>query len=529
MSAVATLTAAEVAEFRAAVHGELSRLWPSPRAVGEPDAGGARLHAVWDAAAAQEWTALGRLGALDAALAATEELGRCACPLPLMDVYVATRLRAGLDDSIRPVVALDCRNEPVRAVEAADVATHLLLLPREGGGRVRLCTLGEVTPAPGLARPAWADVSPAAQVEAVPVDADALEEAKALLRLGLAVRATAAAEATHRLAVEHAKTRHAFGMPIGTFQAVSHRCANGEIDVVAARALVEEAVRLHAVGAPAWALASELAVAYAAHAARRVQLGAHHTLAAIGFFDEHEAPWLFRRVHADVLRLAGLPLGAGEPADVLLDQGVSLPRLELGDEAERFRTELAAFIEGRDVHDRAFTQALGDAGYLALAYGRGASPEEQMVLHEELRYRGAEPNVLAAASLIGGAIVRHGTEEQKERFLPLIAQGSLPFSLAYSEPEVGSDLANLRTRAVRDGGDWVIDGQKLWGTNAHRAGWCWLAARTDPDAESPHGGITVFLFSCRGRAGSCSSTSASRTRSRARRSSTASACPTPTA
>jgi alkylation response protein AidB-like acyl-CoA dehydrogenase len=482
------MTAAEVADFRAALHGDLGRLWPSPRVASEPDAGGARLGAVWDAAVAQGWTALGRLGALDAALEATAELGRCACPLPLMDAYVAARLCPELDESIRPVVAVD----PARVVEATEVATHVLLLPRERGGAARLCTVAERTATPGLARPAWAAVTPGPQVDAVPVDAAAVEEAKILLRLGLAVRAMAAAEATHRLAVEHAKTRHAFGKPIGAFQAVSHRCANCEIDVAAARGLIEEAVRLHAAGAAAWPLASELAVAHAARAARRVQLGAHHTLAAIGFFEEHEGPWLFRRVHADVLRLAELPISAGEPADVLLEQGVSLPPLELGEAAERFRSELAAFLEGGETSDR----SLAAAGYLEMAYGgRDASVEEQMVLHEELRYRGVEPNLLAAASLIGGAIVRHGTEEQKERFLPLIAAGRLPFYLAYSESSIGSDLAGLRTRAVRDGDDWVIDGQKLWGTNAHRAEWCWLAARTGPDAEVPHRGITVFLFS----------------------------------
>ena len=154
-----------------------------------------------------------------------------------------------------------------------------------------------------------------------------------LLRLGLAVRSMAAAEASHELAIEHAGTRHAFGKPIGAFQAVSHRCANCQIDIVAARGLVDEAVRLHGVGDPMWPLASELAVAYAAKAARRVQLGAQQTLAAIGFFEEHDAPWLFRRVQADVLRLGEFPLDEGEPADVLLERGVSLPRLELGEVA----------------------------------------------------------------------------------------------------------------------------------------------------------------------------------------------------
>jgi alkylation response protein AidB-like acyl-CoA dehydrogenase len=502
-----TLTQEESADFRAAVHGGLARVWPSPRVAGEPQAGDELLRAVWDVAVAQEWTALGGEDALDAALAATEELGRCACSLPLMDVYVTARVLGRVEDAIaggtvRPVVAMDHGDAPVHAVEAAGAATHVLLLPREGGGEARLCELRTVDRTPGLAVPAWADIRPGLVTETAAVGPDALEEAKALLRLGLVVRAAAAARAAHELAVEHAKTRHAFGRPIGAFQAVSHRCANAEIDLAALRALVDEAVRLRGVDDPAWPLAVELAVAYGAAAAPRVQLGAQHTLAAIGFFDEHEAPWLFRRVHADVLRVAEFPLAAGEPADVLLEHGASLPRLELGEAAERFRGELSAFLDTRGPleDDSGLAAALAAGGYMGMAWpprhgGRDASVEELMVLHEELRYRGAKPSLLAAAELIGNAIVRHGTVDQQAHFLPLIAEGRLPFYLGYSEPEVGSDLANLRTRAVRDGDEWVIDGQKLWGTGAHLAEYCWLAARTDSDAHGPHAGITVFLFS----------------------------------
>ncbi len=510
------LTQLEVSEFQAAVRGELGRVWPSPRSAGEQEAGGRALRAVWDIAAAQEWTGLGAMGALDAALAAMHELGSCACPLPLMDVYVATRLVAGrvdlqgaiLDGSIRPIIAIDPGNAPVQAAEAAFAASHVLLLPRDGSAEARLCEVGEATATPGLAIPEWAEVCLGAEVASLPVTAAAAEEAKALLRLGLAVRAMAAGEAGHQLAVEHAKTRYAFGKAIGAFQAVSHRCANCEIDVTIGRRLADEAVRLHDGRGPLWALASELAVSHAANAARRVQLQAQHTLAAIGFFEEHSAPWLFRRVHADVLRLGEFALAAGEPADVLLECGVSLPRIALSETAERFRGELSAFLEERQrargtadlAGDAGLTAALAAAGYVGMAWpeadgGRGASVEEQMVLHEELRYRGAEPKVLSAAELIGNAIVRHGTGDQKARFLPLIVKGRLPFYLGYSEPEVGSDLASLRTRAVRDGHDWVINGQKLWGTGAETAEYCWLAARTDPDAEPPHAGITIFLFS----------------------------------
>jgi alkylation response protein AidB-like acyl-CoA dehydrogenase len=95
--------------------------------------------------------------------------------------------------------------------------------------------------------------------------------------------------------------------------------------------------------------------------------------------------------------------------------------------------------------------------------------------------------------LLGNSILKHGSPEQKEKFLPLIRRGELAFCLGYSEPEAGSDLASLKTRAVRDGDSWVINGQKLWTTGGHTADWVWLAVRTDPDAKPRHAGITVFL------------------------------------
>jgi alkylation response protein AidB-like acyl-CoA dehydrogenase len=126
--------------------------------------------------------------------------------------------------------------------------------------------------------------------------------------------------------------------------------------------------------------------------------------------------------------------------------------------------------------------------------GRGASLAEQVVLNEEITY-GRVPVVLqmAAVTLIAPAILRHGSPEQRDRILPLIRQGALRFCLGYSEPEAGSDLASLRTRAERDGDEWVVNGQKLWSTGAHRASHVWLATRTDPEVLPPHAGITVFL------------------------------------
>jgi alkylation response protein AidB-like acyl-CoA dehydrogenase len=95
--------------------------------------------------------------------------------------------------------------------------------------------------------------------------------------------------------------------------------------------------------------------------------------------------------------------------------------------------------------------------------------------------------------LLGNSILRHGTAAQQAAFLPLIRAGKMRFCLGYSEPEAGSDLASLRTRAQRDGAGWLINGQKLWTTGGHLASHVWLATRTDPGATPPHAGITVFL------------------------------------
>ncbi|MFC4063539.1 acyl-CoA dehydrogenase family protein, partial [Actinoplanes subglobosus] len=124
---------------------------------------------------------------------------------------------------------------------------------------------------------------------------------------------------------------------------------------------------------------------------------------------------------------------------------------------------------------------------------RGASVEEQTVFGEELAYERQTLISKGAADMLGTAILRHGTPEQQARFLPLIASGDFPFYLGYSEPEVGSDLASLHTKAVRDGDEWIVNGRKSWGTGAHTAQWVWLATRTDPEARPPHAGITLFL------------------------------------
>jgi alkylation response protein AidB-like acyl-CoA dehydrogenase len=126
--------------------------------------------------------------------------------------------------------------------------------------------------------------------------------------------------------------------------------------------------------------------------------------------------------------------------------------------------------------------------------GGGLSKEENQVLGEELRRINARPaHVGMGISMIGPALLEFGTEEQKQQHLPKIARGEIWWCQGYSEPGAGSDLASLRTSALEDGDEYVINGQKIWTSGADHADWIFCLVRTDPDA-SKHDGITFILF-----------------------------------
>lgn len=510
------LTTDELVLFASAVDGVLARAWPLPRSAGDEQAG-SMLADLWGTSAKQGWTSLAVDGAVDALLMAVARCGRVACPLPLVDVYVAAQLLAGdpnLRDSIvngdiRPVVAVTGQpQQRFRFVEGAGAATHVLSLVT-GARVVRLLPIVDGAAQPGLAKPDWWDVTvgpvPSCEITA---SREAFDQAVTLMRLGLVVRAIHAADRSLEHAIQHAKDRFAFGKAIGSFQAVSHRAANGSTDMAAAKSLISQAVQARLSNPEEAILASELAVEFSGPAAVRTQFGAAHTLAAPGYFEEHDAPWLFRRVNADVAKLEAFAPSGGSVADLMIETGEGLPSLNLGEQAEAFRHEVREFVEPfrtgaaviheRDRDNPRLTAAAAERGYITISWpaeegGRNGSVEEQMVLSEELSYARVPLLPKARADMLGIAIIRHGTPEQKARFLPLLASGELRSYLGYSEPEVGSDLSKLRTKAVRDGDEWVVNGQKSWGTAAHLADWVWLATRTDPDASPPHAGITVFF------------------------------------
>ncbi|MEX1255000.1 MAG: acyl-CoA dehydrogenase family protein [Dehalococcoidia bacterium] len=144
----------------------------------------------------------------------------------------------------------------------------------------------------------------------------------------------------------------------------------------------------------------------------------------------------------------------------------------------------------------AFRKALDGRGWLRMCWpveygGEGKSPWYQFILIEELEYR-AMPYGLLSVTSVAPAIMAYGSDEQKKRYMPGIWDGSVSFAIGYTEPEAGTDLASLQTRAVRDGDDWVINGQKIFTSGAHSATHVWLAARTDSDAPK-HRGISMFI------------------------------------
>jgi alkylation response protein AidB-like acyl-CoA dehydrogenase len=140
---------------------------------------------------------------------------------------------------------------------------------------------------------------------------------------------------------------------------------------------------------------------------------------------------------------------------------------------------------------------LAQRRWLAMAWpeeygGMGATHMQQLIYNEELSYHGAPGGGGMGVAWVGPAIMIYGTDEQKQRYLPRITSGEDVWCTLYSEPGAGSDLAALQTRAVEDGDDFVINGQKIWTSGADRSNWGWLAARTDAEAPK-HKGISTFV------------------------------------
>jgi alkylation response protein AidB-like acyl-CoA dehydrogenase len=187
---------------------------------------------------------------------------------------------------------------------------------------------------------------------------------------------------------------------------------------------------------------------------------------------------------------------------------------ELSEEQTAFVKEVESFLDAHDdpeIFDltrenmaqivdtperRAFMASVGEQGWLGITWpaeygGKDGDGIYEYLLNERLAARGG-PQIGKGVGIIGKTIIRHGSDQLKQEFLPKILRNEVEFAVGYSEPNAGSDAASMQLKATRTDGGWVLNGQKTWTTSAHFAEWYWVGARTDPEAEKHHG-ISLFL------------------------------------
>ncbi|MFE8976759.1 acyl-CoA dehydrogenase [Streptomyces cyaneofuscatus] len=397
---------------------------------------------------------------------------------------------------------LDGAAPPVLSGEAAD----LLLLPAADASGGVLWFLVDAGVEGLTVRPHRSvdPTRPTAEVRAdavlvpahrtLPLDSALVRDLAAVL---LAADACGTAARSLDTAAEHARVREQFGRPIGAFQAVKHLCADMLVRLEQARALTWDAARAADEPSEVRELTAALAAATAPEAAYSCAKDAIQILGGIGFTWEHDAHLQLRRAvlarqllgTADAHRLRATRLAeAGARREL---------SLELPAEAARHRAEARPHLAAaRGLAPREARRALAATGYAAphlpAPYGLDAGPVQQLAIQQELSNQSIRLSDLSIATWVVPSLIAYGTEAQRERYLPATLRGDLQWCQLFSEPEAGSDLAALRTRAVRTAEGWRITGQKVWTSAARTADHGILLARTDPDAPK-HRGLTYFL------------------------------------
>lgn len=313
----------------------------------------------------------------------------------------------------------------------------------------------------------------------------------------LAAEAAGLARWQLQTAAEYAKVREQFGKPIGSFQAVKHMCAEmllrSQQVAVAASDVAEAAIDGDA---------TQLSIAAAVAAAAAIDAAKHNgrdciqVLGGIGFTWEHDAHLYLRRSYATAQILGGHGIWLRRVAALTRSGLRRQLHVDTG-EAELTRPEIAAAVaQIAALPVEKHQAALAEAGLMAphwpAPYGRAASPGEQLVIDDELSVASVVRPDISIGWWAAPTILGHGTPEQIDRFIPGTLTGDVYWCQLFSEPGAGSDLAALRTKAVKVDGGWKLTGQKVWTSNAHRANWGICLARTNPDAPK-HKGITYFV------------------------------------
>jgi alkylation response protein AidB-like acyl-CoA dehydrogenase len=472
----------------------------------------------------------GGMSLLDACLM-MEQAGRRLASAPLAEVICAARLLGEIyDDAARAWLGRVASGEAIvtisvqqgadgqivaggqvaDAVVTYDGADLALVLP---GAREPFADLG----GHALARVDVAQgerVILASGANAVPLWQAAMEEWKLLTAaalLGLSREALTKA-------AEYAGERSAFGALIGTYQAVSHPLANDVIDVDGGALFLRRTLQALAAGESAAGAMVAQVYWWSANVATRSVAHALHTFGGYGLTNEYDMQLYHRRAKA-------WALVAGDPKRELLAAGrrqfagetVALPDPGEVDEVEAEPAHIRAIVEEtRRFFDRTLTPELRAKAHFsfdghdwgvhrALASERllypewpeewggrnadGASVRACLAVWEECNWTTMPRGV---TSMIGKMVMMFGNDALKAAVLPRMASGEITASLGYTEPSGGSDVFAARTRAERDGDDWVINGQKMFTSGSEHASYVFLLARTDKDAPK-HKGLTMFL------------------------------------
>ncbi|MEO7572887.1 MAG: acyl-CoA dehydrogenase [Acidimicrobiales bacterium] len=481
--------------------------------------------------------AVGGAGASLTDLAAAVEVhGAHLGSAPLVETAIAARLLAQVPSAasllaelvegaigtlaVRPAV-----DGSARVVPGAAVARVVVALDGDRLVAVHEPTIAARRTLAGLAA-ADVDLAGAEVLANGPAALAAFEAALDEWRALTAVAQAGLARATLDVGVQYAKDRQQFGVPIGSFQTLQHRFADLHTQVDGSRLLAYQAVWALDEAlptAPAMAAQSSWWCGEVADAAAGFSLHVH---GGYGFMLEYDVQLQVRRAKA-VRLLLGDPrhelqhvaerrwgATAPDPAAVVAAATAAPTRngmdFRFEPETEAFRAEVRTFIaEHLDdtvierahatgtMHDWGFHKALCDRGYLAAGWptevgGLGRSAIDQCLLMQELYGSGAPIDGLNIAAMVGATLLVCGTDAQKTDVLPRILNGEVMCCLGYSEPDAGSDVAAVATKATRDGDDWVISGQKMFTTMAHEAHYVFLLARSNPEAAK-HKGLTMFL------------------------------------
>jgi hypothetical protein len=308
------------------------------------------------------------------------------------------------------------------------------------------------------------------------------------------VEAAAVARWCAGTAAAYAKTRQQFGRPIGSFQAVKHLCANMLCRSEEAAALAWDAARAAGEAPDEFPLVAAAAAAKALDAAVDNAKDCIQVLGGIGFTWEHDAHLYLRRALALRHLLGGGAKWRERTAELALGGARRQLSLDVTGPAAEAARAVAAKVRQRPEAERRV--ALAAEGYVAphwpAPYGIGASPGDILAIDQEFAEAGLARPDLVIGGWAGQAVVQYGTPQQRDRFLGPTVRGEITWCQLFSEPEAGSDLASLRTRAERTDSGWRLTGQKVWTSLARQADWAICLARTDPDVPK-HEGISYFL------------------------------------